>query len=152
MKTVITCAILLLAALQAEGQVRVQFKRYYAFCHDTSINTVDAFNKNLDSNMGSYRMAAKFVFDAKNSTFQMTKATELYTKYEHGIIYESTSLDNIYGGKDFGFLIRHPQNSNPTTVYIFQNTPTQRLYMEAALSEKYPGKRCGIQAVMETNP
>jgi len=148
MKNIIATIALFLTAVVAQAQVVVKFNTFYTFSHDTSINTMDALNQNLDSNMGSFIAPTTFTFDTVRMVYNMVSFDGEDTVRVYGIIYDYTTLGNDFGGVDYGFLIKSPKRENPAIVSIFQNTPTQKLYMERTNSKKQPGKYVGLQAVI----
>jgi hypothetical protein len=145
---IVTIALFLSTAIVAQGQIVVKFKDFYNFSHDTSINTFDAFSKNLDSNMGSFFAITTIYFDTVNMVYHVYSYNKYDTVSVDGVIYKHTSLSNDFGALDYGFLIKSPKRENPATVSIFQNTPTQKLYMEQTTLKKLPGKYVGLQAVI----
>lgn len=148
MKNIITTIALFLTAVVAQAQVVVKFNTFYTFSHDTSVNTFDAFSKNLDSNMGSFVANTTLSFDTVKMVYTSISFNQKDTVRVYGIIYDYTTLGNDFGGVDYGFLIKSPRRENPAIVSIFQNTPTQKLYMERTTSKKQPGKYVGLQAVI----
>lgn len=149
MKNIITTiALFVMTMFASQAQVVVKFKSHYRYCHDTSLETVDALNRNLDSNLGSFKAFSIVTFDTVNMTFKMSSFSGKDTVRMSGYIYQVEKIKNEFGGTDYGFLVQYPDSKNPTTTYVFQNTTTQKLYMERTLSTYYLGKYEGIQAVM----